>query len=214
MYQVSQRRACEVTRIPVSTFRYQSTQEPMFSTSAADSGDRASPNSQRLSEDTVRLKRESWNVGKKLVYRLDCEEGLGAALQAANAERRCGQPPRTRQIHRPELCVELGFRRGSASGWTMVSRIDNRRHMYQGKSGHRSGAKLEGNRCSVRLEPSPPEATHSESTFLREWIGIHQRRDGGGESRPTTHTWNRSTGLFDRSARTPIGSQHWQRRDR
>ena len=28
VYQVSQRRACEVARIPVSTFRYQSTQEP------------------------------------------------------------------------------------------------------------------------------------------------------------------------------------------
>ena len=53
-YRVNERRACRVARVPVSTFRYDSRQEPR----------------------TALLNREGWKVGKKLVFRLYREEGL------------------------------------------------------------------------------------------------------------------------------------------
>ena len=75
-YQVSERRACSVARIAVSTFRYESMQEPRTALR------------QRIREIAqvrvrygyrkirVLLNREGWKVGKKLVYRLYREEGL------------------------------------------------------------------------------------------------------------------------------------------
>ena len=75
-YRVSERRACRVARIPVSTFRYESQQEPrtalrLWIREIAQVRVRYGYRKIR-----VLLKREGWNVGKKLVYRLYKEEGL------------------------------------------------------------------------------------------------------------------------------------------
>ena len=50
------------------------------------------------------------------MYRLYCEEGLGAAPQAAKADTRGGEPPRARQGDSAESGLEAGLRRVSASG--------------------------------------------------------------------------------------------------
>jgi putative transposase len=75
-YRVSERRACRVARVPVSTFRYVSQQEPRTALRLR---------MREIAQVRVRygyrkirvlLNREGWKVGKKLVYRLYREEGL------------------------------------------------------------------------------------------------------------------------------------------
>jgi putative transposase len=75
-YRVSERRACRVARIAVSTFHYQSVREPRTALRMR---------MREIAQVRVRygyrkirvlLNREGWKVGKKLVYRLYREEGL------------------------------------------------------------------------------------------------------------------------------------------
>lgn len=87
VYRVSQRRACEVARIPVSTFRYQSTQEPRTALRLRIREIAQARIRYGYRKIRVLLKREGWQVGKKLVYRLYCEEGL--ALRYKPRRRRC-----------------------------------------------------------------------------------------------------------------------------
>ncbi len=84
----------------------------------------------------VLLKREGWNVGKKLVYRLYKEEGL--ALPRRN---------RRAALHRRER-----FRPTSHEVWSLdfvadplaVSGLDNHGWIYPREPGHRGGTKAEG----------------------------------------------------------------------
>jgi putative transposase len=80
-YGVSERRACQVARVPVSTHRYRSREAPLaelrmrmreLATSRIRYGYR---------KIRVLLNREGWDVGKKLVYRLYREEGLGLRMR-------------------------------------------------------------------------------------------------------------------------------------
>ena len=87
VYRVSQRRACQVARIPVSTFRYQSTEEPRTALRLRIREIGQARIRYGYRKIRVLLKREGWNVGKKLVYRLYCEEGL--ALRHKPRRRRC-----------------------------------------------------------------------------------------------------------------------------
>ena len=87
IYRVSERRACGVARVSVSTFRYVSMREPRTALR------------QRIREIAqvrvrygyrkirVLLNREGWKVGKKLMYRLYREEGL--TLRSKPNRRRC-----------------------------------------------------------------------------------------------------------------------------
>lgn len=94
-YRVSERRACGVAQVAVSTFRYVSIREPRTALR------------QRIREIAqvrvrygyrkirVLLNREGWKVGKKLVYRLYREEGL--TLRVKPKRRRCAaKNPRER----------------------------------------------------------------------------------------------------------------------
>jgi putative transposase len=87
VYQVSLRHACQVARIPVSTFRYQSTEEPRTALRLRIREIAQARIRYGYRKIRVLLKREGWNVGKKLVYRLYCEEGL--ALRHMPRRRRC-----------------------------------------------------------------------------------------------------------------------------
>ena len=87
VYQVSQGRACRVARIPVSTFRYQSTQESRTALRLRIREIARVRIRYGYRKIRVLLKREGWNVGKKLVYRLYCEEGL--ALRYKPRRRGC-----------------------------------------------------------------------------------------------------------------------------
>jgi putative transposase len=76
-YQVSERHACGVVGLPVSTHRYRSRKAPptelrMRMRELASARIRYGYRKIR-----VLLNREGWRVGKKLVYRLYREEGLG-----------------------------------------------------------------------------------------------------------------------------------------
>src|SRR6202165_229219 len=85
-YQVSQRRACQVARIPVSTFRYQSIQEPRTALRLRIREIAQARIRYGYRKDRVLLKREGWNVGKKLVYRLYREEGLALRYKPRSEE--------------------------------------------------------------------------------------------------------------------------------
>ena len=96
VYRVSQGRACRVARIPVSTFRYQSTKEPRTALRLRIREIAKTRIRYGYRKIRVLLKREGWNVGKKLVYRLYCEEGLALRYKprrrrgaATNRRERC-----------------------------------------------------------------------------------------------------------------------------
>ena len=75
-YRVSERRACRVARVPVSTFRYKSRLEPRTALRLRIREIAQVRVRYGYRKIRVLLKREGWNVGKKLVYRLYKEEGL------------------------------------------------------------------------------------------------------------------------------------------
>jgi putative transposase len=75
-YRVSERRACRVARIPVSTFRYESMQEPRTALRLRIREIAQTRVLYGYRKIRVLLNREGWKVGKKLVYRLYREEGL------------------------------------------------------------------------------------------------------------------------------------------
>jgi putative transposase len=87
VYRVSQMRACGLARISVSTFRYQSTQEPRTALRLRIREMAQARIGYGYRKIRVLLKREGWNVGKKLVYRLYREEGL--TLRYKPRRRRC-----------------------------------------------------------------------------------------------------------------------------
>jgi putative transposase len=87
VYQVSQGRACRVARLSVSTFRYQSTQEPRTALRLRIREIAQARIRYGHRKIRVLLKREGWNVGKRMVYRLYLEEGLTLGYQPRR--RRC-----------------------------------------------------------------------------------------------------------------------------
>src|SRR2546421_12846599 len=76
LYRVSERRACCVARVPVSTFRYESRQEPRTALRLRIREIAQVRVRYGYRKIRVLLNREGWKVGKKLVYRLYREEGL------------------------------------------------------------------------------------------------------------------------------------------
>jgi putative transposase len=106
-YRVSERRACRVARVPVSTFRYESRLEPRTALRLRIREIAQVPGSLWLPKIRVLLNREGWKVGKKLVYRLYREEGLTAAQ--ATASSRFTASPRPFPAHRAQPGVSLDF---------------------------------------------------------------------------------------------------------
>ena len=76
IYQVSERRACRVARMAVSTFRYESRQEPRTALRLRIRKIAQTRVRHGYRKIRVLLNREGWKVGKKLVYRLYRAEGL------------------------------------------------------------------------------------------------------------------------------------------
>jgi len=75
-YRVSERRACCLARLPISTFRYESRQEPRTALRLRMREIAQTRVRYGYRKIRVLLNREGWAVGKKLVYRLYREEGL------------------------------------------------------------------------------------------------------------------------------------------
>lgn len=96
---VSQERACHVARIPVSTFRHQSIREPRTALSLRMREIAQARIRYGYRKIRVLLKREGWTVGKKLVYRFYCEEGL--ALRYKPRRRRCAAATVRRERCKP-----------------------------------------------------------------------------------------------------------------
>src|SRR5437660_9012527 len=75
-YRVSQRRACRTAVIAESTLRYRSRREPRTALRLRIREIAQVRVGYGYRKIRVLLKREGWQVGKKLVYRLYREEGL------------------------------------------------------------------------------------------------------------------------------------------
>ena len=75
-YGVSQRRACRIARVPLSTHRYRSIREPKTALRLRIREIAQARIRYGYRKIGVLLNREGWKVGKKLVYRLYREEGL------------------------------------------------------------------------------------------------------------------------------------------
>jgi putative transposase len=95
-YRVSQRRACRTAVITESTLRYQSRREPQTALRSRIREIAQVRIGYGYRKIRVLLKREGWNVGKKLVYRLYPEEGLTLRFKrrkrrhaATNRRERC-----------------------------------------------------------------------------------------------------------------------------
>lgn len=94
-YRVSERRACRVARVPVSTFRYVSQQEPRTALRLRIREIAQVRVRYGYRKIRVLLNREGWKVGKKLVYRLYREEGL-TLRRKPRRKRRAGLQRRER----------------------------------------------------------------------------------------------------------------------
>ncbi len=76
-YRVSERHACAVVLLPRATYRYQSIRDPLTELRMRMRGLAQARIRYGYRKIRVLLIREGWQVGKKLVYRLYREEGLG-----------------------------------------------------------------------------------------------------------------------------------------
>src|SRR5437773_10364446 len=95
-YRVSERRACRVARIPVSTLRYESRQEPRTALRLRIREIAQVRVRYGYRKIRVLLNREGWKVGKKRVYRLYREEGLTLRHKPRRKRRA--------SLHRHERC--------------------------------------------------------------------------------------------------------------
>src|SRR5712692_10645326 len=94
-YRVSERRACRVARMAVSTFRYESMQEPRTALRLRIREIAQTRVRYGYRKIRVLLNREGWKVGKKLVYRLYREEGLALRHKPRRKRRASMHLPRT-----------------------------------------------------------------------------------------------------------------------
>ena len=178
VYQVSQRRACQVARIPVSTFRYQSTQEPRTALRLRIREIAQARIRYGYRKIRVLLKREGWNVGKKLVYRLYREEGL--ALRYKPRRRRCAAANRRERSKAtaPNQAWSLDFVADQLADGRRFRALTIVDVFTRESLAIEAGQSLKGDRCGARTEPNLLEARHSENAFLRQRIGVHQPSDG------------------------------------
>jgi putative transposase len=97
IYRVSERRACRVARVPVSTFRYESRQEPRTALRLRIREIAQVRVRYGYRKIRVLLNREGWKVGKKLVYRWEqtirtrgvCEPALEPCGEWKGSRTRC-----------------------------------------------------------------------------------------------------------------------------
>src|SRR6266487_2043121 len=151
-YRVSERRACRVARIPVSTFRYESRQEPRTALRMRIREIAQIRVRYGYRKIRVLLNREGWKVGKKLVYRLYKEEGL-TLRHKTRRKRRAAMHRRERfRPTTPNEVWSLDFVADQLADGRRVPGFDDHGYIYAGKSGHRSGTETKGRRRGGDLE--------------------------------------------------------------
>jgi putative transposase len=151
----------------------------------------------------VLLKREGWNVGKKLAYRLYREEGL--TLRYKPRRRRCAATNRRERAKAtaPNQVWSLDFvadqvvdgrRFGALTVMDVFTRASLTIELGQSFKGD----------CRARAQPNLRPESGSKNAVLRQWIGVHQSGDGlcgpigrvcrstsrVQASPPTTRMWN------------------------
>jgi putative transposase len=94
-YQVSERRACRVTRLHRGTFRYESHKDPCTELRMRIREIAQARVRYGYRKILVLLRREGWQVGKSRMQRLYREEGLGLK-QRPKRRRRAAEHPRER----------------------------------------------------------------------------------------------------------------------
>ena len=141
-YRVSERRACRVARLPVSTFRYESMQEPRTALRLRIREIAQTRVRYGYRKIRVLLSREGWKVGKKLVYRLYKEEGL-TLRHKPRRKRRAAMHRRERfRPDRTQPSVGFGFRSRPVSGRATLPSLNCAGSIHAGKSCHRSGTEV------------------------------------------------------------------------
>lgn len=108
-YSVSERQACRTLRLNRATQRYRSRRDPQTA---------LRHRLQELTQNRVRygyrkilvlLKREGWNVGKKLVYRLYQEEGLALRPRSVRRHKAVVTRRESLRLTRPNQIWSLDF---------------------------------------------------------------------------------------------------------
>ena len=92
MHGVAERRACRVLCVPRATYRYRSCLDPRTELRMRIRKIAQSRVRYGYRKIRVLLNREGWNVGKHLVYRLYCEEGLCLQRMRPAGKRKASRP--------------------------------------------------------------------------------------------------------------------------
>jgi putative transposase len=158
---VSERRACRVARMAISTFRYTSVQEPRTALRLRIREIAQTRVRYGYRKIRVLLNREGWRVGKKLGYRLYREEDL-TLRHKPRRKRRAAMHRRER--FRPTAPNQV---------WGLDFVADGRRFraltvldVFTGKSGHRSRPGVERRRRGGCSESDSAEENNSEVVVL------------------------------------------------
>ena len=173
-YQVSERRACRVARLAVSTFRYESMQEPK--TALRQRIREIAQTRVRYGYRKIRvlLNREGWKVGKKLVYRLYKEEGL-TLLHKPRRKRRAAMHRRERfRPTAPNQVWGLDFIANQLADGRRFRALIVLDVFTRRKSGHRSGTENARGRRSGCVESDSAEERRTKAHLLRQRNGVHE----------------------------------------
>jgi transposase InsO family protein len=165
-YRVSERRACRVARLPISTFRYESRQEPRTALRLRIREIAQTRVRYGYRKIRVLLNREGWKVGKKLVYRLYREEGL-ALRHKPRRKRRAAMQRRERfRPTAPNQVWGVGFCGRPVGRRAALSMLNRAGRAYARVFGHRSRTEFEGRGCCYCFESDSAEARNSEAAVL------------------------------------------------
>ena len=224
-YRVSQRHACRTAQVAESTLRYRSRREPRTALRLRIREIAQVRIGYGYRKIRVLLKREGWQVGKKLVYRLYREEGL--TLRYKPRRRRCAA------TNRRERCKPVAPNEVWSLDFVADQLADGRRFraltvvdVFTRESlAIEVGQSLKGEDVvrvlsRIGLQRAVPKTLFCDNGTeftLRRWTCGRIMREcasifHGRGSRPTTPTWNRSTARCGPSVWMRTGSHRWRRR--
>ena len=169
-YRVSERRACRVARLAISTFRYHSLREPRTALRMRMREIAQTRVRYGYRKIRVLLNREGWKVGKKLLYRLYREEGLALRYKPRRKRRA--------SLQRRERCRPIAPNQVWSLDFVSDQLADGRRFrgltvldVFTRESlAIEVGQRLKGDDVGASLECHPPKARRSE--VIREELGF------------------------------------------
>lgn len=164
LYCVGERRSCRVLRVPRATYRYRSCLDPRTELRMRIREIAQARVRYGYRKIRVLLNREGWNVGKYLVYRLYCEEGLCLQRMKPAGKRKAARPRAEKfKAAAPDEAWSMDFVADQLQDGTRfrsLTCLHKRSHSYRGRPGP------EGRRCGADAESHQAGAWHSEGDLL------------------------------------------------